>query len=225
MTITTDATDRDRLYFSQQRALLTAVHHAWACATTFSVELRQRLDNLDELHESVDFERASCNVQHRYSGEPVPWMQQQFGPAVGAVAAAAERLQFAAVDLESAANDAGNMHRLAHIARGHLALVAEAQRVVESFRPGGQRAQVDWRRVDAVVTGIQRLEDLDDAELRDELRHEVRAHDQRQADLRAAGLRRLVVGGAAAPGLQRALRTMREFVGDQPSQCASPSPI
>lgn len=215
MTTTIDATDKDRLYFSQQRALITAVHHAWACATTFSVELRQRLDHLDELHESVDFERAGCNVQHRYSGEPVAWMQQQFGPAVGAVAAAAERLQFAAVDLESAANDAGSMHRLAHIARGHLALVAEAQRVVESFRPGGERTQVDWKRVDAVVTGIGHLEDLNDAELRDELGHELRAHDQRLANLRAAGRSDMTVVVAADLVLQRVLRTMREFVGNR----------
>ncbi|WP_203321759.1 hypothetical protein [Pseudoxanthomonas beigongshangi] len=207
----TDVTGKDRLYFSQQRALITAVHHAWACTTTYSVELRQRLDHLDELHESVDLEQAGCNVQHRFSGEPVPWMQQQFGPAVGAVAAATERLQFAAVDLESAANDAGNMHRLAHIARGHLALVAEAQRVVESFRPGRERAQVDWTRVDAVVTGIRRLEDLADAELRDELRHELRAYDERPADLRAAGHGDMADVMATDPVLQRALRTMREY--------------
>lgn len=212
MTTTTDAAGRDRLYFSQQRALITAVHHAWACTTTFSVELRQRLDHLDELHESVDLEQAGCNVQHRFSGEPVPWMQQQFGPAVGAVAAAAERLQFAAVDLESAANDAGNMHRLAHIARGHLALVAEAQRVAESFRPGRERAQVDWKRVDGVVAGIQRLADLADAELRDELRHELRTHEQQLVELRAVRLVKLADRLDGDPSLQRALRTMREFV-------------
>jgi hypothetical protein len=214
MTTTTDATGRDRLYFSQQRALLTAVHHAWACATTFSVELRQRLDHLDELHESVDLERAGCNVQHRFSGEPVPWMQQQFGPAVGAVAAAAERLQFAAADLESAANDAGNMHRLAHIARGHLALVAEAQRVVESFRPGRERTQVDWKRVDAVVAGIESLEARDAAELSKELEADLRYHDQRLADLRATGSAAMADRTDTDPCIQRALRTMREYVAE-----------
>lgn len=214
MTTIIHATDRDRLYFSQQRALITAVHHAWACTTTFSVELRQRLDHLDELHESVDLEQAGCNVQHRFSGEPVPWMQQQFGPAVGAVAAAAERLQFAAVDLESAANDAGNMHRLAHIARGHLALVAEAQRVVESFRPGGERAQVDWKCVYAICDGIERLEERQYSELHAEIRHDLDAHEQYRRDMIALGMGDYIAERVDADSaLQRMLRTMREFAG------------
>lgn len=153
---------------------------------------------------------------HRAGGQafPVPWMQQQFGAAIGTVAAAAERLQFAATDLESAANDAGNMYRLAHIARGHLALVAEAQRVVESFRPGRERAQVDWKRVDAVVAGIQRLEELDGAELREELEVDLRAHAQRLADIRANGRTALADCLDAAPRLHRALAEICGFLGE-----------
>lgn len=213
-TTTTDPAGRDRLYFGQQRALLLVAHEAWASATAWAAELRRRLDHLDELHESVDLEQDGANVQHHFAGEPLPWLQQQLGPSVRAVAVAAERLRFAAADLEQAANETGNLSRLAHIARGHAALVAEAQRVVDSFSPGRDRTQVDWARVDVVVAGIDRLEDRQDAELREELSHELLTHDQKLDDLRAVGLGSLADTVAADPALQRALARMREFVGD-----------
>ncbi|SDQ64054.1 hypothetical protein SAMN05428982_1926 [Pseudoxanthomonas sp. CF385] len=209
----TDTAGRDRLYFQRQRALLATVHNAWADATAASDELRSRLEDLDELAEAIAFEVTDSGVQHRYSGQPVPWMQQRIGDHVKAVRIAAERLRLAADDLHDSANDAGGMPRLAHVAIGHRALVAEAVRVVASHRPDRELEQVDWKRVDAVVAGIERLEERDAAELREELEADLRDHDQRLADLRASGLDKLAERIDRDPRLQRALATMREFVG------------
>jgi len=137
----TDTAGRDRLYYQQQRALLATVHNAWAAATAASDDLRSRLEELDELAEAIAFEVTDAGVQHRYSGQPVPWMQQRIGEHVKAVSTAAERLRFAADDLHESANDAGGMSRLAHVAIGHRALVAEAVRVVASHRP-----DANWNR-------------------------------------------------------------------------------
>lgn len=205
---TTDTPGHDCLCFLH----LSTTHQAWAEVTTLSAELRQRLDRLDELHEGIDLERDGARVHHHHSGDPVPWMQQRLGEHVRAVRTAAERLRVAAEDMESAANDAGGMPRLAHVARGHLALVGEAQRVVASHRPERELAQVDWARVDGIVAGIARLEDLHSVELREEIGHLVHDHDQQQRDRRAAGLTVLADRIDADTPLQRALREMREFV-------------
>jgi hypothetical protein len=208
----TDIAGRDRLYYQQQRALLATTHNAWAAVTAASDELRSRLEDLDELAESIAFEVADSGVQHRYSGQPVPWMQQRVGEHVKAVRIAAERLRLAADDLHDSANDAGGMSRLAHVALGHRALAAEALRVLASYRPGRELEQVDWQRVDAVVAGIERLEQRDAAELHEELEVDLRAHDQWLADLRASGSDMQADRIESDPRLQRALRTMREDV-------------
>lgn len=206
---TSDAAARDRLYFQQQRELLASTHHAWAAATGLSEELRRRLDDLDELAESIDIEEAGDNIRHRYTGSALCWMQQRMGEHVRAVRGAAERLQVAAEDMAEAANDAGGMPRLAHVARGHMALVAEAHRVVASCRPESERLHVDWTRIDAVVAGIERLEDLDRAELREKLVHNLCAHEQRKRDLRAAGTGKLADRVNSDPLLREALAHMR----------------
>lgn len=209
---TTNATCRDRLYYQEQRARLATFHNAWAAATAASDDLRSRLEDLDELAEAIAFELSESGVQHRYSGQPVPWMQQRIGEHVKAVRIAAERLRLAADDLHDSAHDAGGMSRLAHVAIGHRALVAEAVRVVASYRPDRELEQVDWQRVDAVVAGIERLEERDAAELREELEADLRDHDKRLADLRASGRAGLAERIEADPRLQRALQTMREYV-------------
>lgn len=208
----TDTVGRDRLYYQQQRALLASGHNAWAAATAASAELRSRLEDLDELAEAIAFEVTDSGVQHRYSGQPVPWMQQRIGDHVKAVRTAAERLRLAADDLHDSSHDAGGMARLAHVAIGHRALVAEAVRVVASYRPDRELEQVDWQRVDAVVAGIERLEERDVAELREELEADLRYHDQWLVDLRANGLAALAERLDADPRIQRMLRTMRDFV-------------
>jgi hypothetical protein len=210
----TDTAGRDRLYYQQQRALLATVHNAWAAATAASDDLRSRLEELDELAEAIAFEVTDAGVQHRYSGQPVPWMQQRIGEHVKAVSTAAERLRFAADDLHESANDAGGMSRLAHVAIGHRALVAEAVRVVASHRPDRELEQVDWQRVDGVVAGIERLEERHAAELREELETDLADHDQLLADLRASGLGKLADRIDKDPRLQRALRTMRHCVSE-----------
>ncbi|HEL3813952.1 TPA: DUF4102 domain-containing protein [Stenotrophomonas maltophilia] len=85
------------------------------------------------------------------------------------------------------------------------------QRVVASHRPDTELAQVDWARVDAIVAGIRRLEEHDTTELRDDLAADLRDHNQRLVDLRAAGLGKLADRLEADPRLQRALKQMREF--------------
>lgn len=211
---TSDAAAHDRLYFQQQRALLASTHQAWAAATGLSEELRRRLDDLDELAESIDIEKAGDNIQHRYTGSALCWMQQRMGEHVRAVRVAADRLWVAADDLREAAQDAGGMARLEHVARGHLALVTEARRVITSHRPDSELTQVDWARVDAIVAGILRLEDLDSSELREELIADLRVHNQRLANLRIAGLGKLADRLETDPRLQRCVSEKRKFVGD-----------
>ena len=219
---TTNATGRDRLYYKQQRALLATVHNAWAAATAASAELRSRLEDLDEFAEAIAFEAAGAGVQHRYSGQPVPWMQQRMGDHVKAVRVAAERLRFAADDLHDSATDSGDMPRLVHVSLGHRALVAEAVRVIASHRPDRELEQVDWKRVEAVVAGIERLEERDAAELREELDADLRDHDQRLADLRASGRDKLADRIDRDPRLQRVLRTMREYVAEVATRTLPP---
>lgn len=209
----TDTAGRDRPYFQRQRALLANAHNAWAAATAASDDLRSRLDELDELAEAIAFEVTDSGVQHRYSGQPVPWMQQRIGDHVKAVRVAAERLRLAADDMHDSANDAGGMCRIAHAALGHRALVTEALRVVASYRPDRDLEPVDWKRVDAVVAGIERLEERDAAELREGLAADLRDHDQRLADLRGSGRGALADRLDADPALQRALARMRAFAG------------
>jgi hypothetical protein len=87
--------------------------------------------------------------------------------------------------------------------------------VVASHRPDRELERVDWQRVDTVVAGIERLEERDAAELREELKTDLRDHDQRLADLRASGLGKLADRLERDPRLQRALGAMRAFVEDR----------
>ncbi|PZQ31177.1 MAG: hypothetical protein DI562_05705 [Stenotrophomonas acidaminiphila] len=66
------------------------------------------------------------------------------------------------------------------------------------------------------VPGIERLEERDAAELREELEADLRDHHQRLADLRASDLGALADRLDADPRLQGALSTMRAFVEDRP---------
>lgn len=207
----TDATSRDRLFFQQQRALLGSAEKAEIEAATLFEDLRLRLEELDELAESVDLERDGADIRHRYSGEPHAWMQQQLGDHVRAARAGAERLQVAAEDLEQVADDAG-LARVARIARGYLALAAEARRVAATHRPGADLAQVDWSRVDVIADGVRRLQAIDEAEQRDRTRLTLQDHDRQQAQLRAAGLGELAGRIEADPGIQAALQEMRTYV-------------
>jgi len=52
-------------------------------------------------------------------------------------------------------------------------------------------SQIDRARVDAVVAGIERLENLHIIELKEEIAHHLGAHYQPLADLRVAGLGKL----------------------------------
>lgn len=210
MTIS-NAAARDRLYFQHQRELLASTHQAWAAATGLSEELRRRLDDLDELAESIDIEKSGDNIRHRYTGSALCWMQQRMGEHVRAVRVAADRLWVAADDLREAAQDAGGMPRLEHVARGHLALVAEARRVVACHRPGAELAQVDWVRVDAIVAGIRRLEELDATELREDLAADLRDYSQRLTDLKKKGFSKIACRLDVDPRLQRATQIMRRF--------------
>lgn len=204
----TDATSRDRLYFQQQRALLGSAEKAEIEAATLFEDLRLRLEELDEMAEGLDVERDGADIRHRYRGEPHAWMQQRLGDHVRAVRAGAERLQVAAEDLQQTADDAG-LPRVARIARGYQALVAEARRVAATHRPGCHLAQVDWARVDGIADGIRRLQVIDDAEQRQSIRLTLQDHDRQQAQLRVAGLGELAGRIEADPGIQVALHELR----------------
>ena len=211
----TDTAGRDRLYFQQQHALLVSAHNAYRDAGGLADELLQRLDELDELDEGLTFEMTGGGIVHRYAGQPIAWMQQRIGEHVRAVATAAHRLKVAAEDLEQAAADAGDQPRLAHIGRGYVALVVEARRVVTSYRPDREMEQVNWMRVYTIKDGIKRLEDLHDADLRDDLAATLEVHDQRLVDLRASGLGKLADRIDRDQRLQRALRTMRAHLAKE----------
>jgi hypothetical protein len=211
--MTTNTRVRDRLYFQQQHALLNASYKAFRDAGDLAKELLQRLDELDELDEGLTFEMTGGGITHRYSGSPVPWMQQRLGEHVRAVATAAQRLRVAAEDLEQSATDAGGHPRLAHIGRGYMALALEARRVVDSYRPDRELEQLNWMRVYAVTDGINRLEELHYAELRGELETDLADHYKMLVSLRASGLGKLTDRVDRDSRLQRLLGTMREYVG------------
>lgn len=199
------------LFFQQQRDVLAAVHEAWDESVKYDAELRQRLEDLDELAESIAFEQSGADIQHRYSGQPVPWMQQRIGEHVRAVRVAADRLRVSAEDLTAGVNADGGMARLAHMARGYLAIVAEAQRVVASYRPDRELVQVDWARVDAVAEGIRRLDGLYDVEHRRSMGLVVQDHEREQAERRAAGFHQLADRIDADPDIQLALQDLRAY--------------
>lgn len=116
----------------------------------------------------------------------------------------------AAEDLQQAANDAG-LARVARIARGYLALAAEARHVAATHRPGADLAQVDWSRVDVIADGVRRLQAIDEAEQRDRTRLTLQDHDRQQAQLRVAGLGELAGRIEADPSIQLAIRHMRIY--------------
>lgn len=60
--------------------------------------------------------------------------------------------------------------------------------------------------------GIRRLEDMDGAELRADISSDLRYHDQRLVDLRAADLATVADRLDGDPRLQRTLATKLEFV-------------
>ncbi|WP_449467038.1 hypothetical protein [Stenotrophomonas humi] len=153
-------------------------------------------------------------IRYRYSGQLVPRMQQRLGDHGRAVRIEADRLAAAAQDLQEVANDAG-LPRTAKIARRHQALAAEARRVAAPNRPGAELAQVDWVRVDGIADGVRRLQVIDGAEQREEMRQVLRGHEQYRRDMIEAGMRDYVTERVDAdPAMQRALQQMHEFAGD-----------
>lgn len=212
--ITTNAAaERDRLYFQQERERLAALQEMDLEAIQFATELHDRLNHFDELDEAVAIETEGAPIRHGFTGHALPWLQMRRGEARTVVATAARRLQEAARELEQAAATTTRSGRLAHIARGYQALAVEALRVVESFGPGREQVQTDWARVDAIRDGIRRLEDRQDAELREEIRHDLASHERNREGLLSLGMTDYVAAEIDCnPALQRALREMREFV-------------
>lgn len=125
---------------------------------------------------------------------------------------ATQRLQEAARERELAAGTTSRSGRLDHIARDYQALAAESLRVVEFFGPGREQVQTDWGRVYAICDGIRRLEVRQDAELREEIRHELCAHDQRQRDLCATELGELADRVSTDPGMWRIVHSLHDFL-------------
>lgn len=193
------------------REIVAELFSAWGACVQLADELVARADALDELDEAIGFEQAGANVEHRFAGSPVPWMQQRLGEHVGAVRTAGDRLADAADDMGRAAAADGNA-TLERMARGFAALAGEAQKVVDGFAPWLEMLPVDWHPIDAIRDGLRRLAERHDDELRADLTRVLRDHDQRQLDLRAAGLGAQADVEDADPALRRALAEMRGYV-------------
>ena len=212
MMITT--AERDRLYFQQERERLAFLHEMDAETAQLTAELCERLDAFDEIDEAINFEMVGGDILHGYSGQSLPWLQMRRSEAWTALVGAARRLQETALELEAAARATSRSGRLDHISRGRQALAAEALRVTDGFGPGRSgETQVNWMRVYAIRDGIDRLEECQRAELREEIRHDLDSHERYRRDMIALDMGDYVRDVVDAdPVLQRALRVMTAFV-------------
>ncbi|KAF1722649.1 hypothetical protein [Pseudoxanthomonas wuyuanensis] len=224
MTATTSTkTERDALYFQGERERVVALHEMELDAARLAAELYQRLDHFDELDEAASIEAEGAPIRHRYTGHGLCWLQQRLGEARAVLATAARRLQESARELELAAGTTSRSGRVDHIARGYQALAGEAARVAESFAPWNEPVQTDWTRVDAICDGIRLLEDRQDAEFKAEIVHDLRSFDRNREGLLALGMHDYVASQIDGnPALQRALATMRTYVGEAPARQQAP---
>jgi hypothetical protein len=211
---TTTAAGRDRLFLQRERERLASIAETRDVLESLAVAVCERLDALDLADDALAFdaEGVTDREPNPFRGLPRPALQIRLSGIVMELQGAVGQLRDHARQLQREARRVSNPWHLERIGRGFEALAAEGRRVFESYGPGRDELIPDWDRINAIHAGVRELERRQEAELRENLAATLRDHDQRQRNLRAAGLAELADRLNTNPALQRALQVMREFV-------------
>jgi hypothetical protein len=214
-TVASGVTGRDPLFMQRERALLTSIAENEDQCEALASAVCDRLVALELIDDAIAFEVEDYDdgEPNRYRGQPIPWLQMRTSETVRELIGATRQLRDYAQQLESDARRTPRSGRKEHIARGYLAMAAEAWRVAESYGPVRDALLPDWNRINGIHEGVRRLEAREVAELREEIRHDLRSFDRNREGLLSLGMADYVAAEIDGnPALQCALREMREFV-------------
>lgn len=212
MNTTTDTTKRDRLFFQREQERRASIAETRDVLEGLATAVCERLVDLDLVNDAFD-ETYDSGQPNPFRGIPRPALQIRCSGVVLELIGAVRQLHDHARALQREARRTSSPGHLERIGRGFEALAAEGRRIADSYGRDRDERLPNWDLINRIHDGVRQLERQEVVELSEEICHDLTTHDQRLTDLRATGLGKLADRLDSDPAIQRALATMREFVG------------